>query len=124
VVITLPQMRKEDMDTLMAISRRFAAEGNKLRVFDWDRAAQLIRKRKPNKAYAGLGLDWEYTGGLIFSQGEPVKNSYTYLSSNWAIPELDMDNEIIECWKYENETDGWDSDTKWPESALKILRGE
>lgn len=113
------------MDTIMAfaLGRAALARGAKQRVFDWDKAARLIRERSPEVAGAGLGQDWEWTGGTIFSNGEPVTDSYTYLSSNWAVPELDLDGEIVECWKYEDETPGWNSDTKWPESALAILKG-
>lgn len=111
------------MDSFSAFIRGEAARaaGNKQRVFDWDRAAQLIKERRPETAGAGLSGDWEYTGGTIWSDGKPDTDSYTYLSSCWATPELDLDGEIIDCWKYEDETHGWDAGTKWPESALAIL---
>ena len=46
---------------------------------------------------------------------------YTYLASTWAVPELDMDGDIVECFRMEHEVPGWDSKTKWPKSALNIL---
>ena len=91
------------------------------KVFDWDKAAQLIRERKPNVAGAGLRGDWEWTGGVIYRDGQPVLDSYTYLYSAWATPELELDGELIECWREPTEQLGWGSDTKWPESALRIL---
>jgi hypothetical protein len=113
------------MKTFDAVSRAAAAmaSGARSRVFDWDKAAELIRERKPKQAGAGLSGDWEWTGGTIFADGQPVTDSYTFLSSLWATPELELDGESIDCWKYRDET-SWDSETKWPESALKILRGE
>lgn len=111
------------MNSLEAMARGEAARaaGAKHRVFDWDKAAELIRERKPKQAGAGLSGDWEWTGGTIFEDGKPVTDSYTYLESNWATPELELDGETIDCWRYVDETDGWNADTKWPESALKIL---
>lgn len=48
--------------------------------------------------------------------------TYTYLSSTWATPELTLDNGAPQdCWIWKNDSPGWDSDTYWPESALKIL---
>lgn len=115
------------MNTYDAYMRAQAArrEGARHRVFDWDKAAQLIRDRKPKVAKAGLGSDWEYTGGEIYRDGTPVDcaHTYVYLASNWAIPELDMDGEIIGCWRYQDESPGWVADTYWPESSRKILEG-
>lgn len=93
-------------------------------VFDWDRAARLIRERKPERASAGLRSDWEYTGGTIYEDGKPVMDDYTYLASTWAVPELDMDGDIVECFRMEHEVPGWNSKTKWPKSALDILNAK
>lgn len=102
-----------------------ANRGRPLRVFDWDRAAQLIRDAQPQVASAGLGMDWEWTGGEIWRDGAPVpaQKTYTYLASNWAIPELDLDGDVQECWRWQAETPGWDSGTYWPESAMAVLGG-
>lgn len=112
------------METAKACAKNLAAinAGEKPRVFDWDKAAEIIKERGTKEASAGLSQDWEWTGGTILSKGEPVMNDYTYLASNWAIPELEVDGEIIECWKYKEDTE-WDCDTKWPKSALNILKG-
>jgi len=90
-------------------------------VFDWNKAAKLIREQKPKAASAGLQSDWEWTGGKIYQDGDPVEDDYTYLSSTWSTPELDMDGEITECYLMQSESPEWDSDTKWPESARNIL---
>lgn len=93
-------------------------------IFDWDKAAKLIRERKPQRASAGLRGDWEYTGGIIFEDGKPVMDYYTYLASTWATPELIMDGDIVECYRMNHEVPGWNHATKWPKSALDILNAD
>jgi hypothetical protein len=116
------------MDSMMAFARANVARqrGAKQKVFDWIKAAQLIRERQSETASAGLSQDWEYTGGSIFANGQPVprEETYTYLSSNWAIPELNLDGEVISCWKFEDDTPGWNAGTYWPPEALEELKGE
>lgn len=109
---------------MSAFARAQAAQGSPVRVFDWVKAARLIRERKPNFARAGLRADWEYTGGPIYANGAPVPQdeTYTYLASLWAIPELDLDGDIVECWVWA-EGSGWDASTYWPDAALTELRG-
>ena len=108
------------MDTLRAFAMGEASRGNRSRVFDWDRAAELIAERRPVEASAGLATDWEWTGGPIWADGRPVprEDTYTFLASTWAEPELDMDGDVQPCWRYKDETDDWNSGTYWPESAL------
>lgn len=112
------------MNTWTAFAMGEANRGKELMVFDWDRAARLIRERKPERASAGLRSDWEYTGGTIYKDEKPVMNDYTYLASTWAVPELDMDGDIVECFRMEHEVPGWNSKTKWPKSALDILNAK
>lgn len=108
------------MDTFLAIAiNKSTPDGNE-KVFDWDKAAKIIKERKPETASAGLAEDWAWTGGLIYENGKPVKNEYTFLASRWATPVLILDGEEIDCYQPEG-YHGWDADTKWPESALKIL---
>lgn len=111
------------MDTLFAFMMGKANRHRELKIFDWDKAAQLIKEKQPEIARAGLSGDWEWTGGTIYKNGKPVTYSYTYLASTWATPELDLDGEIISCYKMQHEVPDWDSYTKWPQSALNILRG-
>lgn len=109
------------MDTLTAFGMAKANQHKEQKVFDWDKAAKLIKQKGCDTASAGLSSDWEWTGGEIFTNGKPNKEDYTYLSSTWATPELEIDDEIIDCYKMQSEVPDWGSDTKWPESALKIL---
>jgi hypothetical protein len=111
------------MDTMSAFARGQATRNREQMVFDWDKAARLIRERGAKDASAGLAGDWGYTGGTILADGEPSED-YTYLASTWARPELEIDGEIVDCFRMESEAPSWDSGTRWPESAIKILRGE
>ena len=112
------------MDTGLAFMMGELNRDQEPMVFDWDKAARIIREKKPQEAYAGLDNDLEYTGGFIFDNGEIVTDDYTFLASTWATPLLFLDgSEGIPCYLMEHETD-WDAKTKWPESAIKILRGE
>ena len=111
------------MDTMYGFMMGELNRGKEKMVFDWDKAARIIKESKCKYASAGLDGDWEWTGGTIYDRGQPVMDSYTYLSSTWATPLLDIDTSLtsIPCYKMQSETPGWDFDTKWPESALKIL---
>lgn len=111
------------MDNYLAFTMGEANRGRELMVFDWDKAARLIKEQNANSAAAGLRSDWEWTGGMIFEDGEPAME-YTYLASTWAVPELSLDGKIIECYKMQHEVPDWNAHTKWPESALEILKGE
>ena len=112
------------MDTLSAFFMGMKNRGKELMVFDWHRAARIIRDRKAKNAAAGLKDDWEWTGGEIFRNGKPIKSDYTYLASTWAIPQLSVDGELIDCFIMKSESPGWDAHTKWPQSALDILKEE
>jgi len=108
---------------MFAFAMGEANRGKNMRVFDWDRAAMLIVERKPETVGAGLGGDWECTGGRIYADGAPVQreDTYTFLASTWATPEIDIDGDVIDCWKWQHDTPGWDDGTYWPDSALAIL---
>lgn len=109
------------MDTLTAFSRAIAARDREHMVFDWVKAAKLIKERKPTLAQAGLQGDWEWTGGTIFEGGKPVLDSYTYLSSNHAAPEIDLDGDRFPCYCMQSDQPTFGSGTKWPAEALAIL---
>lgn len=110
------------MNTFQAFAKGQANRSKPLMVFDWAKAARLIKKHKPQTASAGLCGDWVYTGGEIYKYGEIVTDSYTYLASTWAEPELEMDGEVYDCYIMGNKTK-WDAHTKWPEEAIRILNG-
>ena len=115
------------MDTLKAFARGEENRNKEMMVFDWEKAAELIKKHKSAYVEAGLQGDLEWTGGIIYENGKTVKNSYTYLSSTWAIPVVILEGEEIPCFAMESELAKrkrkWNCDTKWPKSALSILKG-
>lgn len=123
------------MNSFAACMLGAANRGREQKVFDWDKAAHLIKMYGVKEAGAGLRGDYGNTGGDIFYEGKPVINSYTYLASTWATPIIklwDYENGFgesgcpeleLECWKMKSETPGWNYDTKWPQSALDILGG-
>ncbi len=114
------------MDSMKAFAMGDANRGKEQMVFDWEKAARLILERQPVEASAGLASDWEYTSGDIWRDGKPVPASetYTYLASTWALPQLDMDGEIIACVRMASETPGWDSKTYWPDEAMAIINAK
>jgi len=111
------------MDSLSAFVMGEANRNKPLMVFDWVKAAKIIKEKDAKNVSAGLSGDWEWTGDDILENGEIPEDSSPYLASTWATPELCIDDEYIDCWKYKNETPDWDAETYWPEEAVKILLG-
>jgi len=118
------------MNTASAFAMGLASQGNELKVFDWDKAAELILRSECRNAGAGLSGDWEWTGGAIFKDGRvvPQDDTYTFLASTWATPEIELDGRIESCYRMASECPSeWGeeySNVYWPESALRILRGQ
>ena len=109
------------MNSTQAIMLGQQNKAKQVMVFDWDKAAFLIATNKTKNAGAGLRDDWEWTSGEILRDGKPVphKETYTYLASTWAQPEISLDDgEKILCWTHNSE---WNAHTYWPPSALLIL---
>lgn len=109
------------MDTYKAIFNGVMNQNKELMVFDWDKAARLIKEHHSAYAIAGLAGDMEYTGGYILKDGKPTSEDYIFLASTWAVPSLILDGTEFECYKMAHEVPEWNHETKWPESALKIL---
>jgi hypothetical protein len=111
------------MDTRQAFMMGQLNRHQPRRVFDWIKAARLIVEHRPIDASAGLQGDWEWTGGLIWESGRPVpaEDTYTYLASTWAIPEIELDLYVIDCWIWQTDSPGWDSETYWPPEALALI---
>jgi hypothetical protein len=111
------------MDHFSAMAMGQANKHKPLMVFDWNKAARIIKERGAASASAGLCGDWEYTGGDILRDGRPIPedDAYVYLASRWATPELEIDGETIDCYVMESEAPDWGAKTYWPQSALDIL---
>lgn len=112
------------MNTARAFAMGELTRGQEPKVFDWDKAAEILVARGAKTARAGLSEDLEWTSGTILYEGKivPKNETYTYLASTWAVPVLIIDEEEIACFRMKSET-GWTADTYWPESARKILNG-
>ncbi len=95
------------------------------RVFDWDEAARLILSHNLANAAAGLGGDWGNTGGEIYRDKTivPQEETHTFLASDWAIPQIRINGEVIDNYKEKWQRPDWNSRTYWPESARAILHG-
>jgi len=107
-----------------AFSKKIAINELKYgKVFDWNKASKIIKERKLKTAYAGMSEDWFWTGTLIYENGKPVKDNCTYLASSWATPVLRFDGEEIVCYQPRG-YHGWNENTRWPKSALKILNSK
>jgi hypothetical protein len=90
-------------------------------VFDWVKAAEIIKTFNPYLVEACLENDFFWTGGTIFRSGKIIDNQYTYLASYKAKPQIIVNGEILDCYVMASERPDWDADTKWPEEARKIL---
>lgn len=103
-------------------------------MFDWIKAASIIRDRNVQDASAGLDGDETMTSGLIVNDGKIVRDSGAYLSSTWAMPMLRIhhngtaDGEFTEtrilCWRYADEIPDSLRSHDWPDEAVAIVEGE
>jgi len=104
------------MDTMSAFANGQANRGKELMVFDWHKAAKLIKESGAKEASAGLAGDWEYTGGTILEDGKPM-NGGAYLASTWATPEIEIYGVTQDCYIMQSEQPTWDAKTNWPEGV-------
>src|SRR4028119_263156 len=112
------------MDTMTDYYIGQASKGNTGKVFDWNKAANLIKEHNIQNAEAGLAEDFANTCGDILLDGEPVSDDYAFLASTWATPILrDRDNATsYDCYVYETPEDnpfGFTEDSKWAGDSLK-----
>ncbi len=122
-------MKKSELSFIEGFTTNRSRNNNPQKAFDWDKAASLIVKYlkidKDIIASAGLQGDWDHTGGIIFENGKPTNENYTFLSSNWAIPTLIIENlngdELLETPCFTQEDQRFHMDTKWDEKSLLIL---
>ena len=111
------------METTKAFTMGEMNIDKELMIFDWIKAAKIIKDRRAKSASAGLSSDWEYTGGEILKNGKPIpeEDTHVYLASTWATPELEVDGVIIDCYIMQSQAPEWNAKTYWPNEALKIL---
>lgn len=112
------------MDTLTACTLGMMSRGRTSKVFDFDKALEIIKNNKIKNAEAGLQMDMEWTLGIIVKDGILVTDDYTYLGSTWATPIMvDLDtSDTYECWCWNNPIDNpnkYNSGSKWEERHFK-----
>jgi hypothetical protein len=110
---------------LSVCQKAVASQDQPVKVFDWEKAARIIAKKKPASADAGLAGDWDWTAGTVYRNGEPVLDSCCFTYSTWATPSLQLDDSLkkIPCWRWSGRGE-IDSETSvWPSGALSVLRG-
>jgi len=96
------------------------------RVFDWIKAASIIRSTMPDSADAGLYEDWDMTSTTIFRGGKIERNDDGHLASTWATPQLWLrrGDELTCCDCYvDSDSTSWTDSTRWPEEAVAKLHG-
>lgn len=123
---------KDEMDFYEYVDeQKKKNKGKEMMVFDWDKAARIIKEVQPKCAIAGLREDYGFTSGTIYDKNDGIIMNYDdcYLSSIWAIPDLILCDEFhnsitIPCYRYQSEVPDWNEKTLWPDSARKILEGD
>jgi len=110
------------MDHMSAFMMGEANRNKPLMVFDWIKAAKLIIENPDSIIRAGLAGDWEYTGGTIWDNYEPV-SEYVYLASTWATPKIEIYGCKQDCYIYKTESPNgeWDAGTFYPIEARRII---
>jgi hypothetical protein len=92
------------------------------KTFDWVYAARLIRESGCSTAMAGLDGDWAATADVIYSQGAPLENALTYLSSDWATLTILIAGKRSPCWKWEEDNPTFlEATAVWPKEAKAVL---
>jgi hypothetical protein len=86
-----------------------------MKIFDWAKAAKLIKKYNADHAEAGLMEDWEMTSETIWCDNKPEREAGNFLYSDWATPALQIGDALYRCYKYGEEITGWTKE------ALAIL---
>ncbi len=109
------------MNSEIAFIKGLINRDNEQMVFDWDKAAKIIKTKNLSFAQAGLQDDLGYTAGIIWDNGIIYDDS-CYLASTWAMPVLVTDTEEIPCYKMQHEVPNWNEYTLWPKSAKRIIQ--
>lgn len=106
-----------------AILKGMVSRGNRVKVFDWDKAIDILLEKDPILAYAGLKEDMGWTCGVIWRDGKPNIPSGSYLSSTWATPIIEMDDISVECWSWEDECE-YNSGSTWTPELIEKLKAQ
>ena len=99
----------------------------KTRKFDWDKAVDIIQKKKLSNAVAALAEDYMWSSARILDGGEVTEMPWMhFFASDWATPCLydEIHDVAYECWT--ELKDGEDfltiaTEEWWPELAKRKL---
>ena len=89
------------------------------KMLDFDKALELIKENEGKEIRIGLAEDWYCTSGKVESDGRISYDEYESggclcLASRWATPVVEIDEEVVECWKESDGTvDAFNSEEKW-----------
>lgn len=79
------------------------------KMFDWDKAVDIINDENISNAAIGLAEDWFHTGAKILEDNKPIQKEdmRVFAFSDWATPCLyDYGSDIAyECWKKRDDSD-------------------
>ena len=79
------------------------------KMFDWDKAVDIINDENISNAAIGLAEDWFHTGAKILEDNKPIQKEdmRVFAFSDWATPCLyDYGSDIAyECWKERDDSD-------------------
>ena len=79
------------------------------KMFDWDKAVDIINNENISNAAIGLAEDWFHTSTKILEDGKPIQEEHmrVFAFSDWATPCLyDYSSDIAyECWKERDDSD-------------------
>jgi len=81
--------------------------GDRMKMYDYNKAIKRIKEVKPREASLGMLEDWCYTAEVIYEKGKFVFDLSKkpmiagIRGSIWATPTLEMDGVKEECWVYE-----------------------
>ena len=97
-----------------------------MKVFDWLKAVDLIKKNNATCAEAGLKSDWYCSGGVIFKNGKivPKDETYIYLASSGLTPQILINGKYFDCYIEDSESCDWHAKTYWPKEAIDKLNKE
>lgn len=96
-------------------------------IFDWNKAATIIKANNPKKAYAYVGSLRKHTEVTIWQNDTIMPKTPSFLISydNFGGGiHLGCDGFATPCSVLLSNTDGWNRDTWWPASAVEILNGK
>jgi hypothetical protein len=89
-------------------------------VFDWERAAKLMKAYDGENVRAGMKNAWTDfydNAGFILKNGEAVNEAGIVASYN-ATPTIEIDGRLFPCFRWADESD---HSASWTDAAVEIM---